>query len=101
MSGWKLLDIENICGNALEAVAGAQHRARVFTVDEDKRRKGKENNQHAVGNGQKQNVAFVFVEEAVICFTLAVIFQHLMCVSESFGHIFIGLIGNRTEQDGE
>jgi len=81
VSGWKLLNVKKICGSALEAVAGAQHRAGGFTVDEDQRRKGKEYNQHAVDNVQKQNFAFVFVEEAVICckaLKLAVIFQHFM-----------------------
>ena len=42
LAGWKLLNIEKMCGNALEAVAGAQHRAGGFTVDEENRRKGKE-----------------------------------------------------------
>ena len=53
MSGWKLLNVKKICGSALEAVAGAQHRAGGFTVDEDQRRKGKEYNQCLERNERK------------------------------------------------
>jgi len=45
VSDWKLLSVEKICGSALEAAAGAQHRAGEFTVDEDQMRRGKEYNQ--------------------------------------------------------
>ena len=51
----KLLSDQKICGSALEAVAGAQHRAGGLGVDEDKRRKGKGNNQPVTRNGPKLN----------------------------------------------
>ena len=57
MSDWKLLNVEKICGSALEAVAGAQHRAGGFTVDEDQMRRGKEYNQPLEINGQTNNSA--------------------------------------------
>ena len=66
MSGWKLLTVEKICGSALEAAAGAQHRAGGFTVDEDQMRRGKEYNQPLEIIGQTNSCAQYLLKSILV-----------------------------------